>query len=240
MLVQMLEWVKAHTGAEQIEVDGRSFVRLGYEAKHPPAAGPLEFGTLTGLADFAGMTFKTEPVLFINVRGPREVHLHGPLDETYRSREMFGQAVPTVGATERFQLGHPLSQENFITQAQAFFVDDELTDKAGLLRIVGNLRASDVQTLEDDGVTQQVATARGVAMKEMAVMPNPVKLREFITFPEVAQPLGEYIVRVRCGAEDEHTTISLKKMPDPTFDADCVNEIVTWLRNELPDIPVLG
>jgi hypothetical protein len=77
-------------------------------------------------------------------------------------------------------------------------------------------------------------------MKEMAVMPNPVKLREFVTFPEVCQPLGEYIVRVRCASENEFTTISLKKMPDPGYDADCSAEIVAWLRNELPDTPVLG
>jgi hypothetical protein len=240
MLVQALEWFKLHIGSEQIEVDERQFVRLGYEEQTPPQPKAMAFNTLAGFADFTKLALADNPSAFVLVDSSRSVGLYGPLNPVYRTREKLGQANPITAIGGSFSYEVRLNQEDFVTHVQAFFVDDEETDKALLLRIAGNLRASDVRTLEDDGISQQVATAKGVTMSEMAVMPNPVSLREYGTFPEIEQPLRKAIVRVRGGGENEYTTIMLKLVPDPLYDSACAARIARYLTNALPGVTVLG
>ncbi|HGH0902568.1 TPA: hypothetical protein ACJHIR_002124 [Staphylococcus pseudintermedius] len=85
-------------------------------------------------------------------------------------------------------------------KGQAFIDDDgsiKNDDVKNLLRILGNLRSSNIRNAGDNGVSQIVETKRGVTMAQEEVVPNPVRLKPFRTFTEIEQPESLFVFRLR-------------------------------------------
>ena len=80
---------------------------------------------------------------------------------------------------------------------QSAFVDDE--DKAKLLKYTALITDDTVKNFGDDGISQKVTVKTGVASVSDAVVPNPVTLAPFRTFPEVIQPESKFIFRMKEG-----------------------------------------
>ncbi|CAM3000170.1 hypothetical protein HAHI6034_11055 [Hathewaya histolytica] len=80
---------------------------------------------------------------------------------------------------------------------QSSFVN--VGDKEVLLKYTGLIQDEAVKSIGDDGVSQQVTVKTGVASVGQAVVPNPVKLAPYRTFPEVDQPISEFIFRMKEG-----------------------------------------
>lgn len=77
---------------------------------------------------------------------------------------------------------------------QARFAD--VADRADVLRSIGKMRYENEVKMEDDGVTQTVASKAGVALVREDQIPNPVRLAPFRTFTEIEQPISPFILRV--------------------------------------------
>ena len=80
---------------------------------------------------------------------------------------------------------------------QSSFVDKG--DKTVLLQYTGLIKNEAVKTTGDDGVSQQVTVKTGVASVGQAIVPNPVELAPYRTFPEVEQPISKFIFRMQEG-----------------------------------------
>ncbi|WP_317118878.1 hypothetical protein, partial [Clostridium neonatale] len=151
--------------------------------------------TLTGLVDYIKTNVdKLEGKLLIQVKSPEEVTLYSPLNAD-REREKYVSAeaiLPNNVVYDRF-----LDTERFNIMLQSAFVDDE--DKSKLLKYTALITDDTVKNFGDDGISQKVTVKTGVASVSDAVVPNPVTLAPFRTFPEVEQPESKFIFRMKEG-----------------------------------------
>ncbi|MDU4479969.1 MAG: hypothetical protein E7I90_22135, partial [Clostridium sp.] len=90
-----------------------------------------------------------------------------------------------------------LDTERFNIMLQSAFVDDE--DKSKLLKYTALITDDTVKNFGDDGISQKVTVKTGVVSVSDAVVPNPVTLAPFRTFPEVEQPESKFIFRMKEG-----------------------------------------
>lgn len=178
-----------------IELDQGTFSRVSLNRVTEPVASKLTVSTLTGLVDYIKTNVDhLEGKLLIQVKSPEEVALYSPLNAD-REREKYVSAeaiLPNNVAYERF-----LDTERFNIMLQSAFVNNK--DKEILLKYTGLIQDDAVKTIGDDGVSQQVTVKTGVASVGQAVVPNPVTLAPFRTFPEVEQPESKFIFRMKEG-----------------------------------------
>ncbi|WP_252220162.1 hypothetical protein, partial [Clostridium sp. CMCC3678] len=132
--------------------------------------------------------------LLIHVASHKRVDLYGPLNAD-REREGYlvaGAELPTNIRYESF-----LDTEQFNIMLQSSFADKG--NKEALLKYTGLVRDEAVKTTGDDGISQKVTVKTGVASVAEAVVPNPVSLAPYRTFPEIEQPESKFIFRMKDG-----------------------------------------
>lgn len=178
-----------------IKLDQGTFSRVSLNRVTEPVASKLTVSTLTGLVDYIKTNVdKLEGKLLIQVKSPEEVTLYSPLNAD-REREKYVSAeaiLPNNVVYDRF-----LDTERFNIMLQSAFVDDE--DKSKLLKYTALITDDTVKNFGDDGISQKVTVKTGVVSVSDAVVPNPVTLAPFRTFPEVEQPESKFIFRMKEG-----------------------------------------
>lgn len=160
-----------------------------------PRIETLEVSNLTSIIDF----FKSnidghDDKLLIQVVSPKEVRLLTSLTLD-RVREEILRAVailPNNIVYDRF-----IDTERFNIMLQSGFADNE--DKQLLLKFTGLIRDEAVIETGDDGISQSVTIKTGVATVGDAVVPNPVLLAPYRTFPEIEQVESKFIFRMQEG-----------------------------------------
>lgn len=237
-LIELARMAVDAAGPKDIDFQGRKGVL--YPGKppvffSPEVAGPLRVTSLSALVTFIAETpdppHSLEPMAegrILDVASPTEVQLRSGLLRPYAVRESLIYAQPIV---PQHCFGHYLEQEEFVIWVRTCFEQDDAT--AAVLRLVGGLRQSAVRTLEDDGVSQLVTTSRGIQRVGTEVVPNPVVLRPFRTFPEIQQPQGEFILRLRGGGEEDLPEIALIEVENQIWQREAKGAIAGALAEEL-------
>ena len=176
-------------------LDQGTFTKASLSRVKEAKASVLTVSTLTGLVDYIKSDLDKLPEkLLIQVISPREVALYSPLNAD-REREQYISAeaiLPDNVVYDRF-----IGTEQFNIMLQSAFVD--VGTKSALLKYTGLIQDEAVKTIGDDGVSQQVTVKTGVASVGQAIVPNPVELAPYRTFPEVEQPISKFIFRMQEG-----------------------------------------
>ena len=108
-------------------------------------------------------------------------------------------------------------------------------DRELLLKFAGNIKAGSVTEYGDDGVTQKAIVKTGVANMSEAIVPNPVQLRPFRTFPEVEQPESGFIFRVK-NVDNDQVACALFEADGGAWKLKAIDNIKRYLDNELREI----
>ncbi|MBO0572556.1 hypothetical protein FDF50_12460 [Clostridium botulinum] len=178
-----------------IQLDQGTFSTKGLDRVTGPLADTLTVSTLTGLVDYIKANIDILPEqLLVQVKSHDEVRLYSPLNPD-REREEYIRAkaiLPNNIYYNRF-----IGAEEFNIMLQSSFVD--VGDKEVLLKYTGLIKDEAVKSTGDDGVSQAVTIKTGVASVGQAVVPNPVTLAPYRTFPEIEQPLSRFIFRMQQG-----------------------------------------
>lgn len=178
-----------------VMLDQGTFTKASLSRVKEAKASVLIVSTLTGLVDYIKSDLDKLPEkLLIQVISPREVALYSPLNAD-REREQYISAeaiLPDNVVYDRF-----IGTEQFNIMLQSAFVD--VGTKSALLKYTGLIQDEAVKTIGDDGVSQQVTVKTGVASVGQAIVPNPVELAPYRTFPEVEQPISKFIFRMQEG-----------------------------------------
>lgn len=178
-----------------VMLDQGTFTKESLSRVKEAKASVLTVSTLTGLVDYIKSDLDKLPEkLLIQVISPREVALYSPLNAD-REREQYISAeaiLPDNVIYDRF-----IGTEQFNIMLQSAFVD--VGTKSSLLKYTGLIQDEAVKTTGDDGVSQQVTVKTGVASVGQAIVPNPVELAPYRTFPEVEQPISKFIFRMQEG-----------------------------------------
>lgn len=183
----------------------------------------LEVHTLTAVVDYISKTSeRTKSRLIVQVQDEDHVKVLGELDG-FGNRETL---LIAEALHPDYPFGRWLEAEPFIIALQSQFVATE--DSKVLLKFVGNLKDEAAQTLVDDGVSQ-IATARtGVASVGKVMVPNPISLRPFRTFPEIGQPQSDFVFRMH-----EGPTLALFTADGDQWRNEAIANVADYLKNEL-------
>lgn len=178
-----------------VKLEQGTFTKESLSRVKEAKASVLTVSTLTGLVDYIKSDLDKLPEkLLIQVISPREVALYSPLNAD-REREQYISAeaiLPDNVVYDRF-----IGTEQFNIMLQSAFVD--VGTKSALLKYTGLIQDEAVKITGDDGVSQQVTVKTGVASVGQAIVPNPVELAPYRTFPEVEQPISKFIFRMQEG-----------------------------------------
>lgn len=129
------------------------------------------------------------------VVSPTEVRLFSSLDAD-RQRETLAVVKAEI---PEFSFGQFIGNEEFVIGVQSKFLneDAEANDKPIILQFAGNVKAGTVAEYGDTGVGQKAAIKKGVASLQEVEVPSPCRLMPYRTFTEVAQPMSNFIFRVK-------------------------------------------
>lgn len=197
--------------------------------KHIPVAEPISMCTLTSLLDYIREDVDTMAErMVIHVTSPEEVLLYSCLNEK-RGRE---NLVVVRSQAPSFSYGRFVEHEAFCIGVQSKFIDGKDTDKELLLKFAGTVESGSVAEYGDDGVTQKATVRQGIASKTDAIVPNPVKLRPYRTFPEVEQPASSFIFRMK---ESDGICCALFEADGGAWKNEAMKNIKEYLKENLSD-----
>jgi len=210
-----------------IQLDQGTFSIVGLNRVIGPKAKSLTISTLTGLVDYIKTNVdQLQGELLIQVKSPGNVALYSPLNSE-RERELFISAEAILPNNVKYDSF--MDTERFNIMLQSAFVDTG--DKALLLKYTGLIKEENVKDTGDDGISQAVIIKTGVATVGQAIVPNPVSLAPFRTFPEVEQPLSKFIFRMK-----EGPAAALFEADGGAWRNTAILNIKDYLQEQLKDI----
>ncbi len=68
---------------------------------------------------------------------------------------------------------------------------------------------------------------------------NPIKLQPYRTFPEIAQPESEFIIRFK-NSDGQRPSIAIFETTSGQWQARALNSIKNWLEREVPEVLVIA
>jgi hypothetical protein len=130
-----------------------------------------------------------------------------------------------------------MNAEVFIIGLQSNFVSTPELET--VLRLVSNLSSDLNVNIADDGISQKVTVNKGVSMKEAVVPPRRVKLMPYRTFPEIAQPESEFVLRIK-GETGAAPGVALFEADGGVWKNEAMIGIKNYLENLIAKIPILA
>lgn len=263
MIKEALQYIVGLQQPNLMNIDGKEYSdKPLYEIKleeKPIYPNPLELTTLTSFVDFIKANHIAAPfvsdagdcenaehhyvkcndlkdakTLNIHIINHKTVSLYGELDK-YGKRKNFAFCK---AQTPEFDFNTFMSKENFIIGLQSLFV--AAGDRAELLRIVGTLKQTDIKINNDDGITQNVKTTKGIVSGVGENIKNPVILSPFRTFIEVNQPslsaivrLKEVVNRYSQSKDEKEIQVGLFEADGGVWKLEAVDNIKTYLEKSL-------
>jgi len=157
---------------------------------------PIKTNTLESVVDYiTGSDYETKETgseqLIIHIASPGKVNVHSKIVGPFNQRFFY---LSAVAVTPDFGFGIRHEIEDFTIQLQSCF--DVTEDRGKLLSMLGNIKDEHTKTYGDDGISQSVTVKDGIDLRKEVVVPNPVYLRPFRTFPEIDQPESRFIFRM--------------------------------------------
>jgi hypothetical protein len=199
VIQKALQYLVSLKSAQIFEVNGEQYSteqlhRIPRVFDPTPVAEAISINTLTGLVDYIRNSVDNiNYTLIVHINSPVSVSVYSELrNDMRRSYFINCKAMTPVITFERF-----LDLEQFNIMMQACFLENP--DRAAVLKVVGNVKEDNVRTTGDNGMTQVVTGKSGIATVGDVVVPNPVTLCPFRTFPEVDQPESKFVFRMQEG-----------------------------------------
>lgn len=190
-----------------------------------PTANEINVRSLSGLVEYLKSNFDTNEKLMVHVKSPTEVVVFNSLNDD-QNRSHFISAKAMIPS---FDFDRMLDPESFIIKLQSCFVQNE--DRDIMLKVVGNIKEENVNTIGDDGISQSVTAKVGVATVAQVQVPNPVVLKPYRTFVEVDQPESDFIFRMKTGPY-----CALFEADGGAWKLQAMQNIEEYLVNELQEL----
>lgn len=138
-----------------------------------------------------------------------------------------------------YPYGQYRSIEEAIVDLQAKFVSDE--NLSLILTIIGNVKDETVSNYADDGITQTVTMKRGLSggSNEYTRMPPQITLKPRRTFPEIEQPEGTFIIRLKQN-QNAPPSFALFESQCSAWKHSAIQAVKAYLVEQLPDASVIA
>ncbi|SHI75893.1 hypothetical protein SAMN02745975_00550 [Geosporobacter subterraneus DSM 17957] len=225
MIKDALQYLIGLKETEVLEIDGHTYTTKRLEMVDEPSPAPLKTKTLTSLVDYlkSQVDVKASKHLIIHIVSPTCVSLQSELRKD-KDRENY--MLCEVLLPSNINYGRFMEVEQFNIMLQSSFVDT--ADRRKLLKVTGTITDKAVKEVGDDGVSQAVTIKTGVATVNDVLVPNPVILAPYRTFPEIEQPESAFIFRMQSGP-----TAALFEADGGAWRNEAMAKIKKYLQEEL-------
>ena len=230
MLREFVSYLLELKRPETIEAAGKIYsTNQLYRLDKEQEVAAINVRSLSGLVDYVKSNFDHERPVMIHVESPTKVNVFDALNDINDRRTYVkaGALLPTI-TFERF-----IDREEFQIMLQACFVQNE--HKSTVIKLVSAIVEDSGVTTTDDGLSQRVTAKTGVASVGNVELPNPVKLKPFRTFAEVAQPESEFVLRLKDGGR-----VGLFEADGGAWELNAMANIAEYLEKELAEEITLG
>lgn len=211
----------------------------------PPQVLALEVTSLRGLADlFDGSLDEISMAeVFVHLLTPTKIEVIDRSADNYGRRRIWISAQPRP--VQRFPFGQWQNVESFLISAQCCFQRVKIEKDDGtlakdidyVLKIASGISHEEKLTLADDGISQQAAINKGIALKEQAQLRSRVNLAPYRTFLEVDQPVSEFVFRAR--EWQGSIQLALFEADGGGWQLTAVRSIFDWLTEQITDVLVI-
>lgn len=191
----------------------------------------VEVHTLSGLVDLINALGLAE--VFVQVVSPGKVTVSATNADLAEQRAELVKCT-TIHDTQPFAFGSFYNPEEFAIALQSKFVED-VGDLTGLLRLASNVRQEAVTINDDDGFSQKISASAGVHLKKEITSKPRLMLAPYRTFPEVEQPVSQFLFRAKGGSPTELPKLALFEADGGKWRVDATENIARFLRVLLPD-----
>lgn len=193
MIKEALQYIAGLANQKTMEINGQQYSNQQLSLIRQPIPSALTVRSLSGFVDYLKSECDAPGALMVHVESPTKVTAFCGFNDDY-NRKTYIEAealLPTI------RFGAWTDVEEFNIQLQSLFHPNDT--RANLLKVVGNIKEEAVQSLGDDGVSQQVTAKTGVATVATVPVPNPATLLPYRTFIEVQQPESLFVFRMKNG-----------------------------------------
>jgi len=231
---------------EEIETDeGVLYDRDLHLPPAEPVAKSFNISTLVGLAAFANSALAAEQIpegsfVLVHEAG-LSASLKGPIEGRHQNRACFAKAMPPGGTVSDGFFGQWHDAEMMVISLRTLFQRDRGDHLDQLIEVLAGMKHEDSTEVQDDGISQRVATRRGgSSLKEWADMPSTVVLHPFRVFPgEIdEQPRSEFVVRVR--SSHQAIEVALFEADGGAWRVEAGRLVGEKLSELIEGVPVLG
>lgn len=240
----VVQAIKDSVSTGTVSVDGVDYLeRPVFDPPPPSKVETLNIATLTGLVEFVRSQIGNiggEPnEMIIQVETANSVAVKGPISEDRaKQRDVFARAVAPDPFAKGFRLGTYYSLSDFNIALRTLF--DVGGDRDSLVALLGNVQGSKVAEGADDGFSQTVTVRRGVTKVGNEEVKNPVTLYPRRTFGEIDPARSEFVLRLQSDDDDDPPQAALFEADGGRWTATSITDIVSYLKENLPDEVVIG
>ena len=227
MLKDFLQYLLELKRPETVEVKDRTYATQGLtRVDGERGVETLTVRNLSGIVDYIKSNFDHERKVMIQIASPTEVNVYDALNNDNDRRNYIKAAalLPTI-TFERY-----MNREEFNVMMQACFVEAG-SDKEEVIKVIGSIVEEKSLAQQDDGMTQRVTINQGVATRGVENVPNPVSLKPFRTFVEIAQPESDFILRLKEGG-----VVALFQADGGAWELNAMESIRSYFQTELEDL----
>lgn len=229
MIKKALEYIVGLNEKDVVKIGELDYTGKSLHPVFKPCVGCIGTNSLTSVVTYikevSGHEASHEKALVVTVDSESQVVISGLAREDERVREIYLNAT---AQTPYFGFGNFYDAEEFNIALQSRFMDTD--DKTTVLQVVGNLKEENVRQIGDDGVSQSVTAKVGITTVSEVKVPNPVTLKPYRTFLEIAQPESQFIFRMKNGGY-----CALFEADGGMWKLDAKDKIFDYLTGELKD-----
>lgn len=229
MIKSALEYIVGLRKPEIQEIDGQVYSdKELHRIKHNPKAEAFNIYTLTSLIDYL-TNDKIDQInreVVVHVASPTDIRVFTSLDNDAKRDRL----VNVTAMIPDFRYDCWYDHESFCIALQSKFVKND--DRDLLLKFAGTVESGTVAEYGDDGISQKATIKTGIAKKGDCLVPNPVSLIPYRTFPEIEQPESQFVFRMR---DNGSVQCAIFEADGGAWRNKAMKSIADYLKEHLPE-----
>jgi len=236
-----MEYIGELTQAKPIVLGGIEYSTLpAYLPPAEPLADPIVLSTLEGFVGFLDADIDDALVdergegdpsrHLVWVESPTSVSLLGPLKRRERKRECLVRAKATPPRQlDRFGQWWSLEEAQIYLRTAC----SDSGQRAELLELLARVSTQDEVRVADDGISQEMAVKAGTVRLARETVSPTWQLAPYRTFPEVTQPVSQYLLRAKKG--EGGFVISLHLVCDGLWELEAISNVAGFLAGRVTE-----
>lgn len=224
-LAEFVDRLQELKPAQVIEANGQVFCDQPlHKIPEPPIDRPKSH-TVNGL-DSVVKLINTEieqigDTVMVQVKSHNQVSVFTRYRPDYSRDFLYTADADVPGFRDNFR-----PREAALIELRSIFVPNEGTEY--LLDLLSRVSDSQSVVVKDNGVTQEIEAAQGIALKSSVPVKPIVKLKPYRTFLEVDQPESEFLFRV-----GDNGDVGLWEVDGGMWKLEAKQNIAAYFENEL-------